>query len=112
MPRRILRYKTDGGEERFAVYSTIVDDWVLWDMTEQEVIEWRLGRAAREAHEEVTERIADLRDGQNPYQHWDPGEKLLSGGRIILDTGVDGMKIEPVPNHDRVVAAIREAQTG
>jgi hypothetical protein len=38
------------------------------------------------------------------------GERLLGSGTIILDTGVDELKISGVPDHESVVASIREAQ--
>lgn len=39
------------------------------------------------------------------------GEKIIGGGTLILDTGVDQLRLAAVPNHSDVAASIREAQT-
>lgn len=39
------------------------------------------------------------------------GEKLLSGGTIVIDTGVDELTLKSVPEHSAVVSSIRSAQT-
>jgi len=40
------------------------------------------------------------------------GEKVLGGGTIVIDTGVDELTIKAVPNYNVVVETIREYQTG
>lgn len=74
MTHRILRYDTDDGE-RFAVWSTVVEDWIAYDMTENQLTEWYLGKEARKAHEHISGRIDELRSGENPYMNWNPEEK-------------------------------------
>ena len=74
MSHRILRYESDG-EERFAVWSTVVDEWIVVDMDQRQLTEWYLGKEARKAHEHITRRVEELRDGENPYAGWMPVEK-------------------------------------
>lgn len=74
MSHRILRYETDDGE-RWAVWSTVVEDWIWYDFREEELIEWYLGKQARKASDHIRERIDELRDGENPYHLWNPEEK-------------------------------------
>jgi len=38
-------------------------------------------------------------------------ENLLGGGTLVLDVGVDELRLPAVPNHSRVAASIREVQT-
>jgi len=70
MSHRILRYEQDD-EERFAVWSTVVEDWVVYDMSKDPLREWHLGKEMREASDHIQKRIQELRDGENPYMMWD-----------------------------------------
>lgn len=74
MSHRVLRYESDG-EERFAVWSTVVDDWVVIDMDQTQLTEWYLGKEARKAYEHITGRVEELREGENPYVGWSPEDK-------------------------------------
>jgi hypothetical protein len=39
------------------------------------------------------------------------GEKLIGGGTLVLDVGVDELRLTAVPDHSEVAASIRGAQT-
>lgn len=74
MARRVLRYESDEGREAFAIYSTVIDDFVATGLTAQEVIDTYAERQRQKAAERMAERLDALREGRNPYRSWDPEE--------------------------------------
>lgn len=57
MTRRFVHYD----EDRWAVWSTVVDDWLVTDCSEEEVIEWYADQRRQEAVEEAQNRIEEIR---------------------------------------------------
>lgn len=51
----------------FCVYSTIVDDVVMYDATPTEIIEYRINEAKERIFKEVNEIIESLESGKKPY---------------------------------------------
>ena len=66
MSRITVPYTVDG-ERKWAIWSTIVQDILLYDATAQDIIEYRAERAARKARQEEAETIIHLQN--NEYQH-------------------------------------------
>lgn len=77
MSHRILRYYDgeDDDVERFAVWSTTVEDWIAYDMNDRQLREWYFGQQMEEARKHIKGRIFELRNGKNPYQLWDADAK-------------------------------------
>lgn len=48
---------------QYAVLSSVVDDFLLEDATEEEVREWYIERRKQRAEENVDEMLEDARDG-------------------------------------------------
>lgn len=59
MSEQIIR-QPDG---RLAVFSTNTDTLIIWDATEDELVEWRATRAAERAREETREQIRTVGAG-------------------------------------------------
>lgn len=74
MARRVLRYETDDGRERFAIYSTVIDDFVHTDLSAEGVVETYADRQRQKAAERMSERVDAVREGRNPYRGWNPDE--------------------------------------
>jgi len=54
---------------RFCVFSTIVDDVVLTDATEEELIDYYIKKAEQEIRENISEITKDVREG-NASNHY------------------------------------------
>jgi hypothetical protein len=52
---------------KYAVYSTIVDNFVLLDATREDLIEDRVEECKRRATEEVDRVLSELKSGGRPY---------------------------------------------
>ena len=75
MPHRFIRYeRADIGEERWAIWSTIVDDFTWYDMTDEELVEHYAEQERKHAEEHARERIEQLRSGEHPYRGGTPDE--------------------------------------
>lgn len=85
----------NGGEERFLVWSSIVDAPVTFGCTADEVMQFFLDRAARDARESAERALSEARDPQLSRQ-WEarledvvvvnragPGEAALTADEIV-----------------------------
>jgi len=88
----------------FGMFAPIA--WWLRRGVRYEVLDDRVvkhsGRLSSNTDEFALSRVSRIRTSQSL------GEKLLGGGTIVLDTGVDEMRIAATPNHDAVAESIRE----
>ncbi|WP_135535370.1 PH domain-containing protein [Halostella pelagica] len=76
---------------------------VRYEVTDSRVIK-HTGRLSNATDEFLLDDVTRVRTKQTL------GEKLLGGGTITIDTGVDELTISAVPNHTGVVETIRETQ--
>lgn len=58
------------GEDLFGIWSTVVEDVVVYDLTAQEIIQFKGKQAAREARQETSTIVQQLQWGRNPYNGW------------------------------------------
>lgn len=78
MSHRIVRYeRAEDGEERWAIWSTVVDDFIWYDMTESELVEFQADKARRKALHKTARRVRNLRAGDNPYYGGLPTEEKM-----------------------------------
>lgn len=63
MGQQIIR-QPDG---RYAVWESIVEDFVLRDATVQQIITWRMTCATEDIERSVRETVAKLARGEKPY---------------------------------------------
>ena len=79
MGRQIIR-QPDG---RYAVWSSVVDDFVMHDVTAQEIEDDFALEAAEEAREGVREVVRALKQGKRPYHQftmtYDEAQALARG---------------------------------
>jgi uncharacterized membrane protein YdbT with pleckstrin-like domain len=76
---------------------------VRYEITDSRVME-HTGRLSSETDEFLIDDITRVQTRQSL------GERLIGGGTIVVDTGVDELTLAAVPNHQDVVETIREAQ--
>jgi hypothetical protein len=77
MPWRFHQYDDPNGDEKWAVWSTIVDNWICYDMTEAELVEWYAKREYYQARHQAARRCHDLRNGENVYYGGLPTEEMI-----------------------------------
>lgn len=80
MGQQIIR-QPDG---RLAVFSSVVDGFVILDATPEELIEWRAEEAAKQARENTRAEIDRVLSGEpRPYYQftltWEEAERLDKG---------------------------------
>lgn len=63
MGRRYLK-QPDG---KYAVWSTVVDDFIFRDMDADMVREWYVKQEAEKAREHINDRIETWENGESPY---------------------------------------------
>jgi hypothetical protein len=78
---------------------------IRYIVTDERVIRKR-GRLGSTTNEFRLADVARLETGRSF------GERIFGSGTIILDTGVDELRMKAVPNHTEVAATIRSGQTG
>lgn len=66
MPSQIIK-QPDG---KYAIFSTVVDDFEVTDCTPKELIGYMAKRAARRAREETKETINQIERGEKPYYEY------------------------------------------
>ena len=71
MSWRFVSYDDDG-TEKWAIWSTVVDDWICYDMTEAELIKFYVEEEAKQARKDAKERITDARSGDRAYHDTHP----------------------------------------
>jgi hypothetical protein len=96
MPRQIIPYFDDEGRRKWAIWSTITDDFVAYDMRASEVVEYE----ARDAYEKQKRRTLEhmkeyVDEASIPYFGYSPREfeERLRGEYEIGES-------EGVPNFD------------
>lgn len=52
---------------RYALWSTVVDNFILRDVTPDQIIAYRVARARHEIETEVRNTVAELASGGKPY---------------------------------------------
>jgi hypothetical protein len=72
MTHRPVRYYI-GEEERWAIWSTVSDGFVAWDMDAEEVVEQEAQRAYERRQKEVRDVVEELRENNRRHQHSDRG---------------------------------------
>lgn len=77
---------------------------IKYEITDSRVIK-RRGRLATTTDEFL------LSDVTRVQTHRSLGERILGGGTIVLDVGVDELTLTAVPNHQDIVSLIRELQS-
>lgn len=75
---------------------------VRYEVTPDRVVK-HTGRLSSKTDEFQLEDVKRVRTKQSV------GEKLFGAGSIVIDSGVDEMKLSAVPNHDQVVQSIRNS---
>jgi uncharacterized membrane protein YdbT with pleckstrin-like domain len=75
---------------------------VRYEVTPDRVMK-HTGRLSSKTDEFQLENVKRVRTKQSV------GEKLFGAGSIVIDSGVDEMKLSAVPNHDQVVQSIRNS---
>lgn len=77
MSWRFVAYDAPDGSEKWAIWSTVVDAWVYYDMTEDELIEVYVERAAERARETAKEQIEDAKTGERMYHDTLPRQEAI-----------------------------------
>ena len=73
----------DNDERKWAIWSTFVDDIIVYDMTAQQLIEFRAEEAAKKARKEQAKEIIQLQN--NKYQHERPlSQDIAEKARIQI----------------------------
>jgi uncharacterized membrane protein YdbT with pleckstrin-like domain len=82
--------------------------WVWWrrrgvryEVTDERVIR-HTGRLSTATDEFALEDVSRIRTCRSV------GEKLLGGGTVVIDTGIDEMVISAVPEYEAVVSTLRK----
>jgi len=52
---------------KYAIWSTIVDDFILEDITVEEYIEFRIQEETKQIKKDITEVVNKLKKGEKPY---------------------------------------------
>lgn len=76
---------------------------IRYEVTENRVIEHR-GRITKQTDAFLLDDVTRVKTNQTL------GERILGGGTVVLDTGVDELTLTAVPNHQHVVSTIEDAQ--
>lgn len=88
MSRITVPYEHDG-ERKWAIWSTVVDDVILYDATAQDLIEYQAERAAREARRDQAREIIELQN--NGFQHgYKRSEEIADEARSELTNKILG----------------------
>lgn len=65
---------------RFAVFSSFTDTFIAWDATPEEIVEWRMQRAAAKAQEDTLREMGRVQSMEKPYAQftldWDRAIEL------------------------------------
>ena len=67
---------------KYAIWSTIVDDFIFFNMTAEEWIQFRIRESAEQVRKDIEEIISKLEKGEKPYyqftETWDDLFERLS----------------------------------
>lgn len=66
------------GEDRWAIWSTVVDDFIVYDATAKEVIEYEAERAYDRQEDRSRRKVQSIKKGKDVYPLWrgPPEEKI------------------------------------
>jgi hypothetical protein len=72
-----VNYEDPDGGERWAIWSTIVEDWIIYDTTPEGLAEYEAEQAAAEARESVYDKVDAIQNGEDPYPIMGPDDADL-----------------------------------
>jgi len=77
MAHRFVQYEVDG-EERWGIWSTVVEDWIYYDCSGTDIIEIEAEKAAKRRRQKVARRILEIQQGEDPYIGGGPKENDIN----------------------------------
>lgn len=80
MTHRLVQYEIDG-EERWAIWSTVLDDFVFFDATAEEAIEYEADWRYERAESELSATVERIRNDNRKYK-----------GRLPSDEEIEELK--------------------
>ncbi len=76
---------------KFAVWSTIVDNFIMFDADAKEIIDDRIEKCTQDIIKEVTQTILELNEGRKPYyqfaKSWKEARNIIKEvhGNLMLE---------------------------
>jgi len=64
-------YKHETG---WAIWSTVVEDWIVAGLSEQELIDYYTEQEAQSAREKAKSYVETIKQGKDPYRGFGPDE--------------------------------------